>query len=168
MRRHLRTGLSLAAVAVLLAWSLWQWRSDRADATLLPLDPASISRISVTRQEQPTRHYARHDDGHWYEKVDGATTRVEDTRLQRLAALATTPVLEWRDTADMDAARVGLANAPVRVELDGHALDWGSLAAFGPQRFVRVGKRIAVVPARYSPRTAPRTNADSGTRNSAG
>ncbi len=152
MKRRLpRLWWLTAAVAALVALSIWQWRSDHAGATLLDLDAGAVQRISVTWKDRPTRHYLRRD-GHWHDAARPGA-RVDDSYLRHLAALADTPVLEWRDAATMDPVKLGLADPPVRVSLDGHELEWGALAAFGPQRFVRVGGRIAVVPASYSPRT---------------
>lgn len=149
----------LLGVAVLIALALWQWHGARVGATLLDLDPARITRVDVTRRGQPTQHYVRRA-GHWYRP--GATAaRVDDAYLDSLVALAGTPVLQWRDAAAVDLANIGLATPLITVRLDGHALAYGALAAFGPQRFVRVGSRIAVVPASYSPRSAPAASASS-------
>ncbi|HET7301442.1 MAG TPA: hypothetical protein VFJ01_12420 [Oleiagrimonas sp.] len=149
-RAQRRLGWMLLGAAVLVALAAWQWHRERASATLLPLDPASISRIDVTWQGQPTRHYVKRDD-HWY-RAGKSPHRVDDAYPARLAKLAATPVLEWRKTDDMHLDAIGLNAPPVIVQLDGHALAYGSLAAFGPQRFVRVGGRVAIIPASYSPR----------------
>lgn len=149
-RAQRRLGWLLAGAAVLVALAAWQWHRERAAATLLPLDPASVTRIDITWQGQPTQHYVKRD-GHWY-RVESSARRIDDAYPARLAELAATPVLEWRKTSDMHLNTIGLTTPPVIVQLDGHTLAYGSLAAFGPQRFVRVGGRIAVIPASYSPR----------------
>lgn len=151
-RAQRRLGWLLAGAAVLVALAAWQWHRERAAATLLPLDPASISRIDITWKGQPTRHYVKRD-GQWY--LTGASAhRVDDAYPARLVKLAATPVLEWRKASAMHLDAIGLTAPPVIVQLDGHALAYGTLAAFGPQRFVRVGGRIAVIPASYSPRAS--------------
>lgn len=149
-RRHARLLLAALAVAALVALAWAQWRQDHAQATLLTLDPAAISRISIRWQGQPARHYV-HRDGQWRD-ADDPDAGVDAARLARLARLAATPVLQWRHADSMDATRIGLAQPALRVTLDDEVLEWGSLTALGPQRFVRVGRRIAIVPAAYSPR----------------
>lgn len=143
----------LAGVAMVAALAAWQWQTERADATLLDMAPDTITRIDITPAGQPTRHYVKHG-AHWYRK-DASSQPVDNPDLNRMAALATTPVLQWRDATSVDLARIGLARPAVTVRLDGHTLAYGTLTAFGPQRFVRVGRRIAVIPARYSPRSVP-------------
>lgn len=163
-RTHRHQGILLATVVLLATLAWWQWHSDHAASTLLPLDPASITRITISWQDRPARHYLKRD-GHWY-RIGKQQRRVDDIRLQHLAALAATPVLEWRKAASMDPGHIGLTTPPVRVRLDDHTLEWGSLTAFGPQRFVRVGKRIAVVPASYSPRAPSRRTESDATSDS--
>ena len=141
----------LTGAAILVAVAAWQWHSERGEKTLLALDPVGITRIDITWLGQPTRHFSKRD-GHWYR----AGRRVDDAHLARMAELAATPVLEWRATADMHTSKIGLQMPSVVVTLDGHTLAFGSLAAFGPERFVRVGDRIAVIPASYSPRAPAR------------
>ncbi len=152
-RAQRRLAWLLLGVAVLAALALWQWRSAQADATLLPLDPAAVTRVEVQRAGQPARHFVKRD-GHWYH-AGTSHARADDAHVAALAALARTPVLQWRMTSDVDLAKIGLAAPPVVVRLDGHTLAYGALAAFGPQRFVRVGPRVAVVGARYSPPSPP-------------
>lgn len=149
----------LVGVAVLAALAFWQWRHAQADATLLNLDAAAITRVDVTRAGQPTRHYVKRT-GHWY-RAGAASGRVDDAYVESLAALAATPVLQWRKASGVDLAKIGLAAPPVIVRLNGRVLAYGALAAFGPQRFVRVGSRIAVVPASYSPRSPEAASASS-------
>lgn len=147
-RAQRRLGGLFAGVAVLAALAAWQWRSDRAGAVLLDIAPAAVTHIVVTRAGQPTQRYVKRD-GHWYRQGQ----RVDAAYPCALAALAATPVLQWRKVSDVDLAAIGLATPPVSVRIGGHMLAYGALAAFGPQRFVRVGGRVAVVPASYSPRS---------------
>lgn len=160
-QRHL--WLLLIGVAVLASLATWQWRSDHAKTTLLPIDPAAITRVAITWRGQPARHYVKRD-GHWFAAGQPAR-RVDDAYPASLAALAATPVLEWRKTADMQLGKIGLSVPPVIVQLDGHRLAYGTLAAFGPQRFVRVSARVAVVPASYSPRAPDRSAAPASAAN---
>lgn len=162
-RAQRRLGWMLIGVTVLVALAAWQWRSDRAEATLLPVDPTTVTRIDITWRGQPTRHYIKRDD-QWFQASHPAR-RVDDAYPDSLAALAATPVLEWRKTASMQLGKIGLTLPPVIVQLNGHRLAYGTLAAFGPQRFVRVGARVAVVPASYSPRAPDRSAAPASAAN---
>ena len=147
--------LFAAGVAVLALVALAQWRGDHAASpgTLLPLDPAAITRIALGLGREPTEHYVRRD-GHWW-RTDGTPRRADDGRLGELAELAATPASGWRAASDFDPARIGLAPPVAMLSLDGHTLEYGETAVTGPQRYVRVGKQIALVALGAMPR-APR------------
>ncbi|PXV53290.1 hypothetical protein SAMN04487785_11842 [Dyella jiangningensis] len=153
MKRSTRQLAGLGACAlVLIAAAGWQWGRDAAAApgTLLPLDPSAISRIELVIGQGAPSHYARRD-GHWW-RIDGTPTRADDGRLGELADTASAAVLNWRPASDFDPARIGLA-APVAVlTLDGQRLEFGETSVTGPQRYVRVGDRIALISLRYTPR----------------
>lgn len=142
----------LAGVVILAALAAWQWHSEHADNTLLAMTPEAISRIDITWAGRPTQHFVKRGN-HWY-RGPAPSSSTDGQHADTLAALVATPVLQWRDVADVDLSRIGLTKPSVIVQLDGHTLAYGTLAAFGPQRFVRVGDRIAVVAAAYSPRPA--------------
>lgn len=142
----------LAGVLALLILAFWQWRSDAraAPGTLLDMAPSAIGRISLRLGNAPAMHYEQRD-GHWW-RVDGVPHAADDGRLAELAATAAAPVASWRATADFDLARIGLAPPQAVLQLDGQTLQFGEVAAIGPLRYVRVGDRVALVPARYAPR----------------
>jgi hypothetical protein len=151
MRRAARQrALVLTLALALLALAAWQYRHDRhaAPGTLLALDPAAVSVVTLTLPGLPPERYRRHD-GHWWH-ADGR--RADDGRLQDLAAIAAAPVVSWRAASEFEPAKIGLAPPLARLELDGHALDFGTTAVTGPLRYVRAGQRIALVPMRYTPR----------------
>lgn len=153
MKRAARQRLILlGGVAVLLALAGWQLRHDAAQApgVLLALDPAAVSRIALGFPGQPAAHYEKRA-GHWW-RSDGVPARVADAYLDGLAAIAAAPVLEWRPSGEFDPARIGLAPPQASLTLDGQALDFGAVAATGPQCYVRSGGRIALVSLRYMPR----------------
>ena len=154
MKRAARQRLILLlAVLALLALAGWQAQREtrQAPGTLLPLDPARISRITLTLPGAPTLHYVRRD-GHWWRTGD-TPARATDSRLDTLADTAAAPVLDWRPASDFDPAKIGLAPPRASLELDGHLLEFGEASVTGPQYYVRVGQRIALVPARYMPRS---------------
>ncbi len=154
MRRSARQRLSLllAALALLLLAG-WQWQRDARNATgkLTALDAAAISRIALTLPGAPTLHYEKRD-GHWW-RVDGTPVRAIDARLGDLADTAAAHVLSWRPASDFEPAKIGLAPPRAVLVLDGQALEFGESSVTGPQHYVRVGQRVALVSSRYVPRS---------------
>lgn len=154
MKRAVRRRLALlAAVLVLLALAGWQFRLDagQGDHVLTSLDPGSIQRITLTLPGAPTMHYQKRS-GHWW-RTDGTPVPATDTRLTDLADTAAAPVLAWRAASDFELDKVGLAPPRAVLDLDGTTLEFGELSVTGPQHYVRVGQRVALVSARYMPRS---------------
>ena len=155
MRRSVRKRLLLLlAAAAVLAFAAWQWRQENREApgTLLALEPSAISHVEVHIGNAPTEHYAKRD-GHWY-RIDGAVMRADDGRLGELTETAAAPVLRWRPAGDFDPARIGLTPPSATLTLDGHTLDFGEISVTGPQCYVRVDGRVALVSVRYMPRAS--------------
>jgi hypothetical protein len=142
----------VAGVLALLALAFWQWQTDAraAPGVLLDVAPSAIRRVSLAIGNAPPMRYEQRD-GHWW-RVDGAPQPADDGRLAELAATAAAPVASWRATSDFDLARIGLSPPQAVLRLDGQTLEFGEVAAIGPLRYVRVGARVALVPARYAPR----------------
>jgi hypothetical protein len=154
MKRASRQRLLLLFVAtLLLAVAGWQLRHDarHAPGTLLALDPATINHITLALPGAPTMHYERRG-GHWW-RLDGTPARAIDGRLNELAGTAAAGVLGWRPASDFDPARIGLAPPRAVLSLDGQTLEFGETSVTGPQRYVRVGQRVALVAERYMPRS---------------
>lgn len=155
MKRAARQRMGMLVVAVaLVAIAAWQWQRDRDDApgTLLKLAPADVSQVELRIGDAPMEHYAKRE-GHWW-RVDGAATRADDGRLADLADTAAASVLSWRPLGDFQPARIGLAPPVAVLSLDGQRLEFGETSVTGPQRYVRVGDRVALVSVRYTPRPA--------------
>jgi len=155
MKRVARQRLTMLAVAVVLvAAAAWQWQRDRHDApgTLLKLAPADVTQIELRIGHGPTEHYAKRD-GHWW-RTDDTTARADDGRLAELADTAAASVLSWRPVSDFDPTRIGLAPPVAVLSLDGQRLEFGETSVTGPQRYVRVDDRVALVSVRYTPRPA--------------
>jgi hypothetical protein len=142
----------VVAVLALLALAAWQWRHDASaePGSVLDLAPEQVTRIALGIGGAQALHYAKRD-GHWWQ-TDGTPRRADDGRLAELAATAAAPVLSWRAASDFDPARIGLTPPQAVLSLDGRILEFGSTAATGAQRYVRVGQRIALLPEHYSPR----------------
>ena len=66
MRRAARQRLLLLIVVAMLSTAaVWQWRRDAQSSppTLLAIDPASVTQVTLTLAGQPAEHY-RKRDGH--------------------------------------------------------------------------------------------------------
>jgi hypothetical protein len=153
MKRKTRGRLVLlAVVGIVVIAALWQWQRDRRNdpGHLLGIDPATVDQIGLQFQNAPMQRYSRHD-GHWW-KADGHDERADDGRLNELAEAAAADVLQWRPVQDFSLPRLGLAPPLATLELNGRRVEFGETSVTGPQRYVRVGDRIALIPARYSPR----------------
>jgi len=155
MKRAVKRRLWIAAsIGVLVAVAGWQWRRDAAQApgTLLPIDPAAVHDVALAIGRGPTEHFA-YRDGHWW-RIDGTPVRADDGRLTELAATAGAAVLSWRPLANFDPAKIGLAMPVAVLTLDGQPLEFGETSVTGPQRYVRVNDRVALISVRYTPRQA--------------
>ena len=154
MKRATRQRLILLlAVLVLLVLAGWQLQRDARNETglLTSIDPASVSHITLTLPGTPAMHYEKRD-GHWW-RTDGTPARANDARLSDLADAAAAYVLSWRPASDFDPAKIGLAPPKAVLDLDGQTLEFGESSVTGPQHYVRVGQRIALVSERYMPRS---------------
>jgi hypothetical protein len=154
MKRHTRRRLLLLlAVLALLALAGWQLQHDASQGTgnLTGIDPAAIDHIALSLPGAPTLHYEKRD-GHWW-RTDGTPARANDARLSDLANTAAAHVLSWRPASDFDPAKIGLAPPQAVLDLDGQKLEFGETSVTGPQHYVRVGQRIALVSSRYMPRS---------------
>lgn len=156
MHRAARTRLLLIGVSVaLLMVAALQWRHDRGQApgALLTIKPAAITRVTLKMGNTPPEHYLKRD-GHWW-RTDHGMVRSDDGRLGELADIAAAPVLSWRPLSDFDPAKIGLAPASAVLTLNGYTLAFGETSVTGPQRYVRVGDRVALVSDRFAPRAPP-------------
>lgn len=154
MKRATRQRLILLLAALALGvLAGWQLRRDARNETgpLTAIDPASVIHITLTLPGAPAMHYEKRD-GHWW-RTDGTPARANDARLSDLADAAAAHVLSWRPASDFDPAKIGLAPPKAVLDLDGQTLEFGESSVTGPQHYVRVGQRIALVSARYMPRS---------------
>jgi hypothetical protein len=143
----------LLAVLALLVLAGWQLQRDARNETgpLTAIDPASVTHITLTLPGAPAMHYEKRD-GHWW-RTDDTPARANDARLSDLADAAAAHVLSWRPASDFDPAKIGLAPPKAVLDLDGQTLEFGESSVTGPQHYVRVGQRIALVSERYMPRS---------------
>ena len=62
-------------------------------------------------------------------------------------------ILLGRPASDFDPAKIGLQPPRAVLGLDGEKLEFGESSVTGPQHYVRVGDRVALVSSRYMPRS---------------
>lgn len=155
MKRTTRQRLwLLGGAAALIAAAAWQWHQDDAEApgTLLGVAPATITEVALGIGSGPVAHYAKRD-GHWW-RTDGTPVRTDDGRVGSLADTAAAEVLSWRPLSDFVKAKIGLEPPVAVLSLNGQALEFGETSVTGPQRYVRVGDRVALISVRYMPQPA--------------
>lgn len=142
--------LALAAV-VLVAAVLWVGRRDylRDPPALTAIDPSQVTHIGLDIPPIAPQAFERRADGWW--RVQPSSARADDSRVERLARLAATPVERWLPLADVTQSEVGLEHPSATLTLDGVRLEYGGLTALDELRYVRVGGKIALIPRQYSP-----------------
>ena len=153
MTRSTRQTLWLAlGVVVLVVLTAWQMQNDSTNApgTLLALEPSAVTRIEIATQGQPLQHYVKRD-GHWWQ-LTPTPVRSDDGRLEDIADIAAAPVLQWRRASELDANKIGLVEPALVLTLNDQRIAYGAIGTFGPQRYVQVGQRIALIGAQYAPR----------------
>lgn len=153
MRRSVRRRVVLVLVVLaLLALAGWQWQQQgrESNGTLLTLAPESIQQVALRIGKAPAQHYEKRNNLWW--RIDGAPVRADDGRLNELTQTAAAAVLRWRPAGDFEPGRIGLSPPSASLTLDGHVLDFGETSVTGPQCYVRVDGRIALVSLRFTPR----------------
>lgn len=149
MRRATRFRLGLLGVLALLGALVW-WTTEHhpaAPTVLLTLDPTAITRVNIDTREGPLRSFEKRD-GHWW-MLTPQQGRADDAHLARLTEIAAAEVLRWRPASDFNGADIGLEPPFAILHLDDVSLRFGDLSALAPQRYVRVGEHVALVPARF-------------------
>lgn len=152
-RRNRQRMWMLAAVALLVGGVAWQTRHDAATsvaASLSTQNADAVQRIALTFRGGVTQRF--HREGRRWLRDDGATSPIDNDRLDELANMVAVPVFSWRPVSDFEPAKIGLAPPLATLRLDDTTFDFGEPAAVGEQRYVKVGDRIALVPLKALPR----------------
>ncbi|MGH8146855.1 MAG: hypothetical protein ACREPY_11020 [Rhodanobacteraceae bacterium] len=121
----------------------------RHPPALTGINPSDVTHIELDIPPIAPQVFERHTDG--WQRVKPSDARANDTRVQRLARLAATPVARWIPATKITPAKVGLAHPSATLEVNGTRLEYGGLTAIGNFRYVRVDGKIALVPRQYSP-----------------
>ena len=151
MKRRTRSLVLLAATAALLGAAVFtQLRHERAQAQdpLTDLDLAAVRTLIVDCHGCTQRRYEKLD-GHWRMTAPRAQP-ADEARIEKLLAIARTPVRFRHAAAELDAARLGLAPPQATLQLDGMTLAFGTTDAIHGDRYVAVGTTISLVPDRFS------------------
>ncbi len=152
MRRAQRLPLALLILVVLLAaavlWTRQYHAASAAPERLLPFGPDQVTRIELKTRDGVERRFAK-QGGTWH-MLAPQQGEADAAHLGRLAAIANAKVLRWRPASAFDPARIGLDPPWAVVTLNGQRLEFGTLAALAPQRYVRIGDHIALIPSRYA------------------
>ena len=152
MRRAQRLQLALlVTVAVLAAAVLWTRQHRAASAApehLLPFTADQVDRIEIKTRTGVLRRFEKHADA--WQMLAPDKGAANDAHLQRLARIAGAKVLRWRPAGEFDLAKIGLDPPWAMVTLNGQRLEFGTLAALAPQRYVKIGDHIALIPSRYA------------------
>ena len=152
MTRANRNLALLAIVAiVLVAAVLWVGRREylRDPPAVTSLDSDAITRVELDIPPVAPQVFEKRHGGWW--RVKPSEARANDTRVQRLANLAATPVSRWMAASGVDLSKVGLAHPSATLVVNGVHLEYGGLTAIDELRYVRVGDKVALVPRQYSP-----------------
>lgn len=150
MRRGTRQLVALIVMALLLAvpaWLVLQQKPTQPE-TLLSLDPASVTRVAVDTAIGPERLFLKRDGQWWMEQPHQGLADQE--HLKRLTEISQAKIMRWRPATDFDATKIGLDQPFAVLTLDDTTLSFGSLAALAPQRYVRVGDHVAMIPALHA------------------
>lgn len=152
MRRAQRLQLALLVIVAVLATAvLWTRQHHAASAPperLLPFGPDQVTRIELKTREGVERRFDK-QNGIWH-MLAPQQGSADPAHLDRLAAIANAKVLRWRPASEFDPAKIGLDPPWAVVTINGRRLEFGTLAALAPQRYVKIGDHVALIPSRYA------------------
>jgi hypothetical protein len=152
MQRGTRSNLILLGVVAALGAAAYLQigkETSRFEPPLSKLDPAMIQRVTVSCLQCIPRRFER-VGSHWMMR-EPYDLPADDKQVARLLGVATAVVRSRRPLASLDAKKVGLDPALMRLDLDNTHFEIGTTDAFNGDRYVRVGDTIAMAPDRFSP-----------------
>lgn len=152
MRRAHRVQLALLVIVAVLAtavlWTQQRRAASAAPERLLPIGTDQVTRIDVKTGSGVLRRFEK-SGGHW-QMLAPQQGQADAAHLDRLTAIANAKVLRWRPASEFDLEKIGLDPPWAVVSLNGQRLEFGTLAALAPQRYVKIGDHIALIPSRYA------------------
>jgi hypothetical protein len=152
MQRAARSNLLLLGIVAVLGAAAYlqiDKETSRFEPPLSTLDPAMIQHVAVSCRQCVPRRFER-VGLHWMMR-EPYKLPADDSQVTRLLGIATAVVRSRRPFSSLDAKKIGLDPALMRLDLDDQHFDIGTTDAFNGDRYVRVGDTIAMAPDRFSP-----------------
>ncbi len=152
MKRSTRTNLVLAGIVAVLGFVVYLQVGHEVaqfEPPLTAMDTTSVERVAVRCRECVERRFVR-SNGHWSMQAPYAMP-ADDAAVDRLVAIAASPVRIRHAGDAFEASRIGLDPPLMTLELGAVQLDVGLSDALRGDRYVRIGDTIAMVPDRFSP-----------------
>jgi len=154
MRKPTRNLVLLAVVTAALGAAVLAqvahehtWLQSRR---LTDLDLQRIERLDIRCASCPTRRFQRRG-GSWH-MLEPYPLPASAQAISHLLAIAHAPVRSWSSMQAYDAARLGLSPPVISLTLNSTRIDVGGEDPIEHDRYVRVGRRLARVPDRFSAR----------------
>jgi len=122
-------------------------RHTPPDATLTPIHTNEVTRIQLSRKDQPPL-LLELDDGTW-RIAQSPPLPAEESQVASLARLADQTAQRSYPVADMDLKKLELDPPDSSVTLNDLTLDFGALDALDGLRYARVGPRVFMIPDLY-------------------
>jgi hypothetical protein len=141
--RRLVNLLLIAAVVAAAVALLTGRERPQTRATLTSMDPASIHRITVERQRQPTLRFVR-EDGNW-RMTAPVTAEAHHARINAILHLLQTSSQDRIDAAGADLHTLNLDPAPLTVRLDDAVFLLGGTDPVARLRYVLYGDTVYLV-----------------------
>jgi hypothetical protein len=152
MQRATRSNLVLLGIVAALGIAAYLQigkETSRFEPPLSTLDPNLIQRVTVSCLQCEPRRFER-VGAHWMMR-EPYDLPADDSQVARLLGIATAVVRSRRPLSSLDAKKIGLDPALMRLDLDDQHFEIGTTDAFNGDRYVRVGDTIAMAPDRFSP-----------------
>lgn len=153
MKRTTRSNLILLGIVVVLGIAATlkiQRELGQFEPPLGTLDPDSVREVTVACLQCPSARRFERTDGHW-RMLEPYALPADDSQVDRLVAIAASPVRSRRPLASLDAAKIGLDPPLITLAIDSLHLRIGRTDALNGDRYIAVGDAIAMVPDRFSP-----------------
>lgn len=155
LKRRTRSLLGLLVLVGALGVAVYaQLRHEEslAPEPLTRIDAAAVRSLSVSCQGCTARRFEKRD-GHW-RMLEPRDAAADDAAVERLAAIANTPIRLRHAAGELDPKKLGLDPPLATLTLDGTSLKFGTTDAIHGDRYVEVEAdgTIALAPDRFSAR----------------
>ncbi len=151
VKRRTRQLLGLVVLTAALGVAVFaQLRHERslAPEPLTRIDVGAVRSVAVRCDGCTTRRFEKRD-GHWH-MLEPQETAADDAAVERLVAIAATPIRFRHAPGALDPKKLGLDPPLATLVLDGTTLRFGTTDAIHGDRYVEVDGAIALAPDRFS------------------